>query len=96
MSRSTSEIEEAIKVTLAEKVAPLLAIHRGGSEMVSFDPETGIVMIRFLGTCVGCPASTMTLKMGVEQMILDEVPEVQEVHAEGVDEESLEFMGDDA
>lgn len=95
MSRSVAEIEADIKKTLAERVAPLLAIHRGGSEMASFDGENGILTIRFLGTCVGCPMSTMTLKMGVEQEILDAVPEVQEVRAEGVDEEAFEFIGEE-
>jgi Fe-S cluster biogenesis protein NfuA len=95
MSRTPAEIEENIKKVLVEKVAPLLAMHKGGSELVSFDPETGIAMVRFLGTCVGCPMSTLTLKGGVEAEILDNVPEVQEVHAEGVDEESLEFIGEE-
>lgn len=95
MSRSLPEIELDIKKALVEKVAPLLAIHKGGSEMVSFDPETGILVIRFLGTCVGCPMSTMTLKMGVEEIILEAVPEVNEVRAEGVEEDDLEFIGEE-
>lgn len=95
MSRSLSEIELDIKKALEEKVAPMLAIHKGGAEMVSFDPETGILVIRFLGTCVGCPMSTMTLKMGVEEIILEAVPEVDEVRAEGVEEDDLEFIGEE-
>ncbi len=95
MSRTQSEIEEAIKTTLVEKIAPMLAIHRGGSEFVSFDSDSGIALIRFSGTCVGCPMSTVTLKMGVEQEIMDAVPEVNEVHAEGVDEDAFEFIGEE-
>lgn len=95
MSRTTVEIEEAIRQTLTEKIAPMLAIHRGGSEFVSFDPENGVATLRFLGTCVGCPMSTVTLKMGVEQEIMEAVPEVNEVHAEGVDEDAFEFIGEE-
>ncbi|OGH62022.1 MAG: hypothetical protein A2848_03105 [Candidatus Magasanikbacteria bacterium RIFCSPHIGHO2_01_FULL_50_8] len=95
MSRSQAEIEADIKKALTERIAPMLAVHRGGAEMVSFDHETGILMIRFLGTCVGCPMSTLTLKAGVEQELLDAVPEIQEVRAEGVEEEDLEFIGEE-
>lgn len=95
MSRKQAEVEESIKQVLAEKVTPKLQFHRGNAEFVSFDPDNGIATIRFLGTCQGCPLSAMTLKMGVESELLDAVPEVQEVRAEGVDEESLEFIGEE-
>lgn len=96
MSRTAQEIELHIKQVLTEQVAPLLAMHRGGAEFVSFDPQSGIATVRFVGTCVGCPLSTLTLKGGVEQELMDAVPEVQEVHAEGVDEASLEFIGENS
>lgn len=95
MSRTTAEIEADIKQALTERFAPLLAMHRGGAELISFNAATGIATVRFLGTCIGCPLSALTLKGGVEQELLDAVPEVQEVHAEGVDEESFEFIGEE-
>ena len=95
MSRSPSEIEEAIKNALTERVAPMLALHKGGAEYVSFYAESGILTIRFTGTCVGCPMSTLTLKSGVEAEMLEAVPEIQEVHAEGVDEDEFEFIGEE-
>lgn len=95
MSRSPAEIEGAIKQALTDRIAPMLAFHRGGAEFVSFDAATGILTIRFLGTCVGCPMSTLTLKAGIEQELLEAVPEIQEVRAEGVDEESLEYIGEE-
>lgn len=95
MSRSPSEIEEAIKTALVERIAPLLAFHKGGAEFSSFDSETGILTIRFTGTCIGCPMSTLTLKSGVESEMLEAVPEIQEVRAEGVDEEDFEFIGEE-
>ncbi len=95
MSRTQEEIETAIKLVLVEKIAPLLARHRGGAELVSFEAENGVATLRFLGTCVGCPMSTITLKSGVESEIIDAVPEVNEVHAEGVDEDAFEFIGEE-
>ncbi len=95
MSRTTAEIEDAIKIALSERIAPMLAFHKGGAEFSSFDAETGILTIRFTGTCIGCPMSTLTLKSGVEQEMLEAVPEIQEVHAEGVEEEDFEFIGEE-
>lgn len=95
MSRSAAEIEEAIKQALTDRIAPMLAFHKGGAEFSAYDPETGILTIRFTGTCVGCPMSTLTLKSGVEAEMLEAVPEIQEVHAEGVEEEDFEFIGEE-
>jgi Fe-S cluster biogenesis protein NfuA len=39
--------------------------------------------------------STLTLKSGVEAEMLEAVPEIQEVHAEGVDEDEFEFIGEE-
>ena len=43
------------------------------------DESNGIVKVRLTGACAGCPFSTMTLKNGIEQVLKEEVPEVQEV-----------------
>jgi Fe-S cluster biogenesis protein NfuA len=51
----------------------------GGIELVSFDPETGVVQVRMQGACVGCPMSEITLKMGVEATLMDALEEVKEV-----------------
>jgi Fe-S cluster biogenesis protein NfuA len=41
----------------------------------------GIVRIRFLGACVGCPSSSMTLRVGIERNLKNHVPEVRAVEA---------------
>ena len=68
-------VEEALK-----KVRPALQADGGDIELVSVD-ENGVVKVRLKGACGSCPMSTMTLKMGVEKMLKQQVPEVKEVGA---------------
>lgn len=75
---SAIQIQAQIQATL-EEVRPMLARHLGSVEFVSF--ENGIVKVRFLGTCHGCPLSTLTLKAGIESVLREKVPEVQRVEA---------------
>jgi Fe-S cluster biogenesis protein NfuA len=67
------QVEEALK-----KVRPMLQRDGGDIELVSVD-EKGTVKVRLRGACGSCPMSTMTLKMGVEKMLKQEVPDVKEV-----------------
>ena len=69
---------ERIEKALNE-VRPMLAKHLGNIEFVKF--EQGIVYVKFLGTCQGCPLSQLTLKAGVEEMLKLKVPEVRSVEA---------------
>lgn len=73
-----SEIEQALDV-----VRKGLAMHRGGVDLVDFDEVSGRVSVRLKGTCVGCPLSDMTLKMGIEDVLKSVIPEVNEVVAVG-------------
>ena len=73
-------MKEAVEKVL-EDIRPSLAMHGGNIELVGCDLETGIVRMRLQGACVGCPMSTITLKMGVEAALMDAVPEVKEVIA---------------
>lgn len=68
------QIEKAL-----DEVRPLLARHLGNIEFVKF--EEGIVYVRLLGTCHGCPLSQLTLKAGVEELLKSKIPEVQSVEA---------------
>lgn len=45
-----------------------------------FDPNTGTVNVQLAGSCVGCPSSTITLKNGVEKMLMHYIPEVHATH----------------
>jgi len=61
-----------------EKIRPALQADGGDVEFVDVS-EDGVVQVRLTGACGGCPMSQMTLKMGIERMLKQEVPEVKEV-----------------
>lgn len=69
---------EQIEKTLGE-IRPMLARHLGNIELVKF--EEGVVYVRLLGTCHGCPLSQLTLKAGVEELLKSKIPEVISVEA---------------
>jgi Fe-S cluster biogenesis protein NfuA len=73
-------IEENIKAILAE-VRPMLALHRGDVDFVSFDHTSGVVQVRLKGTCHGCPLSQLTLKTGIEGLMREKIKEVKSVEA---------------
>lgn len=61
-----------------EHVRPALQADGGDVELVDVT-EDGIVSVRLTGACGSCPMSTMTLKMGIERTLKENIPEVQEV-----------------
>lgn len=67
------EIIKLIKKSLA-KIRPYLNQDGGDVDFVDF--KDGIVYVRLLGACVGCSSSDLTLKNGVEALLLEEVPGV--------------------
>ena len=69
------KIEKAL-----DKVREMLAAEGGNIELVDVSKD-GIVKVRLTGACGCCPMSQMTLKMGVERVLKEEVPEVKEVVA---------------
>ena len=69
-------MREQVEAVL-EKVRPMLQSDGGDIELVGV--EDGIVSVRLTGACGACPSSTMTLKMGVERALQQEIPEVKEV-----------------
>lgn len=73
-------IEKQIEEVL-EAVRPMLALHRGGVDFVSFDDKTRTVNLKLKGTCQGCPLSELTLKGGIEEMLRAKIPEVLKVEA---------------
>jgi len=62
-----------------DKVRPQLMQDGGNVELV--DVEEGIVKVKLTGACSGCPMSTLTLKMGIEKILKQEIPEIKEVVA---------------
>ncbi len=63
--------------TVLEQIRPALKADGGDVELV--DVNDGVVSLRLTGACSGCPMSTMTLKMGIERVLREKVPEVKEV-----------------
>ena len=61
------------------RIRPAVQMDGGDIELV--DVLDGIVRLRLVGSCSGCPSSTMTLKMGIERAIRAEVPEIKGVEA---------------
>jgi Fe-S cluster biogenesis protein NfuA len=67
------------KVTeVLDKVRPALQRDGGNVELVEVTDD-GIVKVKLVGACAGCPMSQMTLKNGIERILKQEVPEVKEV-----------------
>ena len=62
---------------LIQQIRPYLQQDGGDVEYVGF--EDGQVQLRLQGACSSCPSSTMTLKMGIENALKQQVPEVREV-----------------
>ena len=68
------KVEEALN-----KIRPLLERDGGNVELV--EVNDGTVKVKLTGACAGCPMSTMTLKMGIEKILKQEIPEIKEVVA---------------
>jgi len=71
-------IENQVKKALQD-LRPRLQADGGDIELLGV--ENGVVKVRLKGACAGCPMSTMTLKMGVEQYLKKMIPEVVRVEA---------------
>ena len=72
-----AEIVKKITDLLDTRVRPAVAQDGGDITFQSF--EEGIVYLHMQGACAGCPSSTMTLKMGIENLLKHYIPEVTEV-----------------
>jgi Fe-S cluster biogenesis protein NfuA len=71
------KMKEKVEPAL-EKIRPSLQADGGNVELVEVT-EDGVVKVKLMGACVGCPMSQMTLKAGIERLLKEEVPEVKEV-----------------
>ncbi len=72
-------LDKARVEKVLDKVRPSLQADGGNVELV--DVTGGIVKLKLVGHCAGCPMSQMTLKMGIERTLRQELPEVKEVIA---------------
>ncbi|GLQ34494.1 iron transporter [Amylibacter marinus] len=76
------EIVEQIKELLDTRVRP--AVAQDGGDITFHGFERGVVYLHMQGACAGCPSSTITLKMGIENLLRHYIPEVTEVRPVGV------------
>lgn len=77
---ASSEYDDAIRDLLDEYVRPAVEGDGGAIDFRGF--EDGIVTVVLRGSCAGCPSSTATLKGGIERLLKQHLPDVQEVVAE--------------
>ncbi|MCR9114016.1 MAG: NifU family protein [Rhodobacteraceae bacterium] len=77
-----SEIVGQIKELLDTRVRP--AVAQDGGDITFHGFERGVVYLHMQGACAGCPSSTITLKMGIENLLRHYIPEVTEVRPVGI------------
>ena len=73
------EVFKKIEEVLELKIRPAVAQDGGNIKLRSF--IDGVAEVELQGSCAGCPSSTLTLKQGVERMLVHYVPEVKSVRA---------------
>lgn len=75
--QGSGAIEDKIREILDNEIRPAVAMDGGDITFEKF--ENGVVYLYMQGSCSGCPSSTATLKMGIENRLKEQIPEVQEV-----------------
>ena len=71
-------MQEKVEAVL-NQIKPVLQADGGDVELV--DVSNGVVKVRLTGACAGCPMSTMTLRMGIERVLKEQLPDITEVIA---------------
>jgi Fe-S cluster biogenesis protein NfuA len=73
------EIDQEKLAETMEYIRP--AVQADGGDLILLGTDGGTVNIQMVGACGGCPLSMMTLKAGIERILMDRVPGVEEVNA---------------
>lgn len=76
-----------------EAIRPAIQADNGDIVLIDVAEDTGVVTVELIGACVSCPASTVTLKAGIERILKDRVPGVTEVLNAG---DTLSAIGETA
>jgi Fe-S cluster biogenesis protein NfuA len=74
-----NDVEARIVALLDEEIRPAVATDGGEVTFMGF--SEGIVLLRLSGACGSCPSSVTTLKMGIERLLVEEIPEVKGVES---------------
>jgi Fe-S cluster biogenesis protein NfuA len=77
-----TKVEEVIEI-----IRPAIQADGGDISLVDVDDDGGVVTVELHGACVSCPASTVTMKAGIERIMKDRVPGVTSVVQPGEDAE---------
>ena len=75
-------MHQAIEAQIQEvltAIRPTIQMHNGDIEFVRFQDD--IVYIKMLGACIGCPISSYTIKLGIEEALKAKIPQVSQVVA---------------
>lgn len=68
------QVEQVIQI-----IRPAIQADNGDVFLADVNEATGVVTVELVGACASCPASTVTLKAGIERILKDRVPGVTEV-----------------
>jgi len=79
MNTEQNSLKEKVEKTLTS-IRPHLQADGGDVELIDVNDE-GIVSVRLAGACRGCPGAIMTLRMGIERILREQVPEIKGVEA---------------
>ena len=69
-------VEQALDI-----IRPSLQADGGNVELVDVDEAKGVVTVKLVGACGSCPMSQLTLRMGVERVLKEQIPEIKAVEA---------------
>jgi Fe-S cluster biogenesis protein NfuA len=77
--KTANSFEQKVQAVI-DAIRPNLQSHGGDVELVATENDK-IVKVRLQGACSGCPGARMTLKMGIERLLKEKIPQVKEVIA---------------
>jgi Fe-S cluster biogenesis protein NfuA len=90
----TTTLYDAVDKALDE-IRPYIHSHAGDVNIVDVS-DAGVVKLQMVGTCHGCPMSMLTLRLGIERILIDKVPGVTEVISIRPDDIDIDaFAGSD-
>ncbi len=70
----TDQIEKSL-----DQIRPALQRDGGDVEFVNYDEDSGVLQVRLMGTCRGCPYSQMTLQTGIKRTLQQNFPDIKDV-----------------
>jgi len=75
-----TNLKQRVQHVITEEIAPALQMEGGSIDVLSVD-EGGVVRVRLIGSCAGCPSTVYAIIMGIEEELRRRVPEVNYLEA---------------